>query len=119
MPGTTKLALGVYHPPDAPSQMSHVSQAPNGWKGCKLALISRRLNRVVVPHWTHRYLDRHPEYFKRKQNPLAVERNNAHNLEDMEYFESFRKLVEWFGLAPEDMWNMDETGFRIGFGKAH
>ena len=35
-----------------------------------------------------------------------------------EYFETFRKLVEWFTLAPEDMWNMDETGFRIGCGKA-
>ncbi len=64
-------------------------------------------------------LDRHPEYFKRKQKPLAVERKNAHNLKDMEeYFETFLKLVERFGLAPEDMWNIDETGFRIGCGKA-
>ncbi len=35
-----------------------------------------------------------------------------------EYFETFHKLVEWFGLVPEDMWNIDETGFRIGCGKA-
>ena len=77
------------------------------------------LDRVVGPHWTRRFLDRHPEYFKRKQKPLAVERKNAHNLVDMEeYFETFRKLVEWFGLVPEDMWNMDETGFRIGCGRA-
>lgn len=33
------------------------------------------------------------------------------------YFETFRKSVEWFGLVPDGMWNMDETGFRIGCGK--
>lgn len=76
-------------------------------------------NRVVGSHWTRRFLDRHPEFLKRKQKPLAVQRKNAHSVKDMEdYFEAFRKLVEWLGLAPEDMWNMDETGFRIGCGKA-
>ena len=35
-----------------------------------------------------------------------------------EYFETFCKLVEWFGGALENMWNMDETGFRIGCSKA-
>ena len=74
------------------------------------------LNRVVGPHWTRQFLDRYPEYFKRKQKPLAVEQKNAPNLKDMEeYFETFRKLVEWFGLAPEDMWNMR---FKISCGKA-
>lgn len=42
------------------------------------------LNRVVGLHSTRRFLDRHPEYFKRKQKPMAVERKNAHNLKDME-----------------------------------
>lgn len=76
-------------------------------------------NRVVGPHWTRRFLDRHPEYLKRKPKTLSVQRKNAHNLDDMEeYFEKFRKLVEGFGLVPEDIWNMDETTFRIGGGKA-
>ncbi len=35
-----------------------------------------------------------------------------------EYFEIFRKLVEWFGLVPDDIWSMDETGFRIGCDEA-
>lgn len=53
---------------------------------------------VVEPQWTRRFLDRHPEYLKRKQKPLAVERKNAHNIEDiLEYFETYRKLVEVFG----------------------
>lgn len=77
------------------------------------------LNHKVGPHWTRQFLNCHLEYFKRKQKPLAVERKNAHNLKNMEeYFKTFCKLVEWFGLASEEMWNMDETGFRIGYGKA-
>lgn len=77
------------------------------------------LNREVGLYWTHQFLDCHLEYFKCKQKPLAVEWKNAHNFKDMEeYFETFRKLVEWFGLAPENMWNMDETGFKISCGKA-
>lgn len=76
-------------------------------------------NGVVGSNWTCRFLDRHPEYFKRKQKPLAIERKKAHNLKDMEeYFETFRKMVEWFGFVPEDIRNMDEMGFRIGCGKA-
>ncbi len=35
-----------------------------------------------------------------------------------EYFETFRKLVEWFGLVPDDIWNMYERGFRIECCKA-
>lgn len=35
-----------------------------------------------------------------------------------EYFETFCKMVEWFSLVSEAIWNMDETRFRIGCGKA-
>ncbi len=35
-----------------------------------------------------------------------------------EYFETFRMLVEWFGFVADDIWNMNKTGFRIGYGKA-
>ncbi len=77
------------------------------------------LNSVVGPLWASRFLDCHPEYFKRKQKLLAVERKNTHNLKDIEqYFESFRKLVEWFSLARKDIWNRDKTGFKISYSKA-
>ncbi len=62
------------------------------------------LNYSVGPYLTCWFLDCHPEYFKRKQKLLAIEQKNAHNLKDMkEYFETFCKLVEWFGLVPEDI----------------
>ncbi len=48
-----------------------------------------------------------------------MEQINTHNLKDIEeYFETFCKLVEWFGLASEDILNIDETGFWISYGKA-
>lgn len=76
-------------------------------------------DRVVSPHWTRRFLNRHPEYLKRKPKTIAAQRKNAHNLKDMEeYFEKFLKLTELYGFEPEDTWNMDETTFRIGSGKA-
>lgn len=88
-------------------------------KAANYLLSPDSLNRVVGPHWTRRFLDRHPKYFKRKQTPLAFERKIAPNLKDMEkYFESFANWLNWFRLAPDDMWNMDETGFGICCGKA-
>lgn len=30
----------------------------------------------------------------------------------------FYKLVEWFGMVLEDMWNIDKKKFRIYYGKA-
>lgn len=35
-----------------------------------------------------------------------------------EYFEIFHKLIKWFGLVPDDIWNMDEMRFKIGYSKA-
>lgn len=43
--------------------------------------------------WTKRLVDRHPLYFKRKQKPLAAERDNAHDIESMtKYFEAYRAV---------------------------
>ncbi|KZZ96070.1 transposase [Moelleriella libera RCEF 2490] len=35
----------------------------------------------------------------------------------LEYFEKLEKVITNEGIIPEDIWNMDETGFRIGIGK--
>ena len=37
----------------------------------------------------------------------------------LEYFEAYRTARKTRGIADEDVWNMDETGFRIGCGRAH
>lgn len=42
-----------------------------------------------------------------------------HNFKDIEeYFKTFYKLVEWFGLALENIWNIDEIEFKINCGNA-
>ncbi|KAJ6436064.1 hypothetical protein O9K51_11412 [Purpureocillium lavendulum] len=44
-----------------------------------------------------------------------------HSSEDfdrvVEYFQKLQEIIEEAGILPEDIWNMDETGFRIGVGK--
>ena len=36
----------------------------------------------VSKKWTKQFLNRHPQFHKKKQKPLVVERKNAHNKED-------------------------------------
>ena len=65
-------------------------------------------------------MDRHPSYFKRKQKPLAAERDNTHNVNAItKYFEAYQAVRIERGIADEDVWNMDETGFCIGCGRCH
>ena len=75
---------------------------------------------IVSNSLTKLFLNRNPQFFKRKQKPLAAERKHAHNAKDIrEYFEAYRAAREARGIVDEDVWNMDETGFRIGCGRAH
>jgi hypothetical protein len=73
---------------------------------------------VVGSHWTRRFLDRHPEYFIRKQSTMDIDRKNAHNPERFrQWFAEFQKICNLHGIQPHDIYNFDETGFRIGIGK--
>ncbi len=47
----------------------------------------------VSKNWTRRFLERNPQFHKRKQKPIAVERNNVHNEGDFkEYFEKYWEI---------------------------
>ncbi len=59
-------------------------------------------NRVVVHQWLRRFLEQNPEYYIRKQKPRAEAQRAMRE----------REITEL------DVWDMDETGFRIGSGKA-
>ncbi|KJZ71080.1 hypothetical protein HIM_09499 [Hirsutella minnesotensis 3608] len=72
---------------------------------------------VVGPNWTSRFLKRHG-YLKRRQKKLQAERQASEDLTRVhQYFETLQQVVQENGIPPEDIWNMDETGFRIGVGK--
>jgi hypothetical protein len=67
-----------------------------------------------------RFQIRHPEIFKKKQKPLAVERQHAQDPQTIQqHFYDFRNVVQKRGICSDDAWNMDETGFRIGCGRGH
>jgi len=77
-------------------------------------------DRQVGPNWVTRFLQRNPHLLKRKQNPLAVERKLTQDVETMErHFTHFLDACKELGIKRQDLYNMDETGFRIGCGRAH
>jgi cell division septum initiation protein DivIVA len=72
------------------------------------------------PLWAKRWLTAHPKYKIKKGKPLAILRKLAHNpinvtrwMED-EYWATRQK----YGILDEDCYNMDQTGCRIGVGRA-
>ena len=76
-------------------------------------------NRVVGHQWLKRFLKRKPEYHIRKQKPLVVEQKHSHSVNDKsDYFEKIERVMREKGTTKLDVWNMDETGFQIGCGKA-
>jgi hypothetical protein len=55
---------------------------------------------------------------KKIQKKLHTDRQSSENPKRVqEYFERLQAILEKEGIVPEDIWNMDETGFRIGVGK--
>jgi len=74
---------------------------------------------VVGEHWSHRFSLRHPELHKMRQKPIELARKAAHDpVLIADWFRRFHALREEFGVANEDIWNFDETGFRIGVGRS-
>ena len=74
----------------------------------------------VGEHWATRWIARHPEFFKRRQKPLAVARKEAFNIRTIrKHFRDFYDVKQELGIHDDDIYNMDETGFRVGCGKSH
>ena len=73
---------------------------------------------TVGPAWTQHFLQRHPEYHVRKQKTLDVERKQSHDPEVLQnWFRRYQAIVEEKGIQRADIYNFDETGFRIGIGR--
>ncbi len=63
-------------------------------------------------------MKRHPEYSVKKQKTLDIQRKCSHGpIRIAAWFQAFRKVVEQYGFQPGDIYNMNETGFRIDIGK--
>ena len=73
---------------------------------------------VVSDHWAPRFLNRHSEYFIRKQISLDVNRKNAHHPDSIRtWFQKYYDICERHNIQDCDKYNFDETGFRIGIGR--
>jgi hypothetical protein len=68
----------------------------------------------VGKHWATRFVQRHPDLHTIKLKFLDQSRKMMHKKELLqEWFELFQMLRDE-GAEDCDIWNMDETGFRIG-----
>jgi hypothetical protein len=64
-----------------------------------------------------RYITTNPHIYKIKQKSKDIDRIVAQQIEEIsKFFEVFLETIIKYGVQPSDMWNFDETGFRIGIG---
>jgi transposase-like protein len=69
--------------------------------------------------WPYRWCKRHPELGIDTLQSLEVSRKMAHDpVVISRWFSQYQTLYTELGLYKEDIWNFDETGFRIGVGRA-
>jgi hypothetical protein len=73
---------------------------------------------TIGMHWLKRFFQRHPEYRIRKRRAIDLDRKKAHEPATIQaWFEKLRATIDSYGIAEEDIYNFDETGFNIGIGR--
>ncbi|KAH9203900.1 hypothetical protein DL95DRAFT_237495, partial [Leptodontidium sp. 2 PMI_412] len=72
--------------------------------------------RTLNSQWADRWFKRNSKWYKTiRAKTLAQERKAATKKEDLaEHFLEFYDTMIKYGLTAADLYNMDETGFRIG-----
>jgi hypothetical protein len=66
------------------------------------------------------FFNRYPEYSKRRLNPFIAERRKFYDsIKFRAYFEKFKAAVNEYNILLEDLYNMDETEFRIDYRRAY
>ncbi|KAF2183542.1 hypothetical protein K469DRAFT_582844, partial [Zopfia rhizophila CBS 207.26] len=56
-----------------------------------------------------------PNIEKVRQKPKDKDRIHAQKRDEIvKYYEKFKRMVDEKGIHKEDVWNFDETGFRVG-----
>ena len=73
---------------------------------------------TVSENWARRFLDRHPEYYVRKQKTIDTARKNLHDPDDiLGWFQGYKAICDEKGIQYCDQNNFDETDFRIEVGR--
>ena len=85
-----------------------------------LKLAAPSVLRRVGKTWTTRFIARNEGLFTRKTQPLEAARKNTHDpILLQSHFDKFRNECIAKSIVRCDMYNMDETGWRIGIGKGY
>ena len=92
-----------------PPEKRHIKAAANS--------IARVAGKTPVSDpWLTRWIKRHSDILKpKKSKSLAAERKATHQREDIyEHFRRFEKARDKYKITPENCWNFNEPGQRIG-----
>ena len=94
-----------------------ITDAANYILQARTSSSDRPEDRRVGKRWTTRFIQRHG-YNKQHQKNLDSNREASEDITRVRvYFEQLEEVITVNGIVPEDIWNMDETGFRIGISK--
>ena len=73
---------------------------------------------TVSTRWAYAWIRREPEIFARRARQLDLARKASHDIPAIvQWFNGLEKIKSEYGIVPEDTWNFDETGFRVGVGR--
>ncbi len=98
------------------AQLRHLREAAN--------FLLQQANSVnslrVEQHWPVRFLQQNSQFFKRKQTSLAADRKTSLTVEvTKQHFYDFRDVLTKYAIQSNDIWNMNESGFRIEVERDH
>jgi hypothetical protein len=72
---------------------------------------------TVCNHWVTRFMERH-NYHLISQKAQERDRQDVENVDNVvEYFQKLQEVITTHAIQPDDLWNMDKTGFSIGIGR--
>ena len=73
---------------------------------------------TVGEHWPSRWLKSHPQYTVVKEKPIESEQQCVMKAEDVrQFFEQFERAKTEHKIDAVDIWNMDESDFRVEVGR--
>lgn len=76
-------------------------------------------DRTVSRHFLSCFLKQHPDFLVQKQKLFAVAQKNAHDLDAMlKRFHEYKNLRREYDILDDNVWNFDETRFRIRVSQA-
>ena len=75
---------------------------------------------MVSKDWTLRFLQRHPKYIIKKRKPLSIVRKLMYNQENiLVHFKRFQETKIKYDILEDDIYNMNETDFRIDINRIY